>query len=211
MNWFSAQNCGSSKTSLENNLINILININHSVQTHSSCSFNILLIVFKLELDEKRIYNWHFCELFFLATPVPDASTSQRTQTSLRRLQDVWKRSRRLTTKPDVFRTSGRWRRIYDVLKTSDLRHLEDVWFTTSWRRLIYDVLKTSDLRRLEHVGFTLPKGRPIFDILKTPDLRRLEDVCKVTSVEQSRSIVYTTSKEIIFSYLVLSEVFRKF
>ena len=65
----------------------------------------------------------------------------QRTQTSLRRLQDVLKRSQRLMTKQDVVRTSGKRRRIYDVLKTSDLRRLEDVQFTTSWRRLIYDVL----------------------------------------------------------------------
>ena len=67
-----------------------------------------------------------------------------------------------------------------------------------------------SDLRRLEDVGFTLSKGRPIFDVLKTSDLRRLEDVCEMTSVEQRRSDVYTTSKAMIFSYLVLSEVFRK-
>ena len=68
-----------------------------------------------------------------------------------------------------------------------------------------------SDLRLLEDVQFTSSKGRPIFDVLKTSDLRRLEDVCKMTSVEQRRSDVYTASKEIIFSYLVLSEVFRKF
>ena len=57
---------------------------------------------------------------------------SQRTQTSLRRLQDVLKRSRRLATKQDVVTTSGKRRRIYDVLKTSDLRRLEDVQFRTS-------------------------------------------------------------------------------
>ena len=57
---------------------------------------------------------------------------TQRTQTSLRRLQDVLKRSRRLATKQDVVTTSGKRRRIYDVLKTSDLRHLEDVQFRTS-------------------------------------------------------------------------------
>ena len=49
---------------------------------------------------------------------------SQRTQTSLRCLQDVLKRSERLTTKPDV------------------------VWLTTSWRRFIYDVLKMSVKQR---------------------------------------------------------------
>ena len=57
---------------------------------------------------------------------------TQLTQTSLRRLQDVLKRSRRLTTKQDVVTTSGKRRRIYGVLKTSDLRRLEDVQFTTS-------------------------------------------------------------------------------
>ena len=46
---------------------------------------------------------------------------SQWTQTSLRNLQDVLKRSRGLMTKPDVVKTSGRRRLIYDVLKTSDL------------------------------------------------------------------------------------------
>ena len=59
-------------------------------------------------------------------------SYAQRTQTSLRRLQDVLKRSRRLTTKQDVVTTSGKRRLIYDILKTSDLRRLEDVKFTTS-------------------------------------------------------------------------------
>ena len=37
---------------------------------------------------------------------------SQRTQTSLRRLQDVLKRPRRLTTKSDVVKTSGKRRLI---------------------------------------------------------------------------------------------------
>ena len=46
---------------------------------------------------------------------------TQRTQTSLRRLQDVLKRSGRLATKQDVVTTSGKRRRIYDILKTSDL------------------------------------------------------------------------------------------
>ena len=57
---------------------------------------------------------------------------TQRTQTPLRRLQGVLKRSRRLATKQDIVTTSGKRRRIYDVLKTSDLRHLEDVQFRTS-------------------------------------------------------------------------------
>ena len=80
--------------------------------------------------------------------------SSQLAQTSLRRLQDVLKRSRRLTTKQDVVTTAGKRRQIYDVLKTSDLRRLEDVQFTTSWRRLISVILKKSNLRRLEDVWF---------------------------------------------------------
>ena len=43
------------------------------------------------------------------------------------RLLRILKRSRRLTTKHDVVTTSGRKRRIYDVLKTSNLRRLEDI------------------------------------------------------------------------------------
>ena len=43
-----------------------------------------------------------------LITELLQLATSQRTQTSLRRLQDVLKRSQRLTTKPDVVRTSGK-------------------------------------------------------------------------------------------------------
>ena len=50
----------------------------------------------------------------------------QLTQMSLRRLQDVLKRSRRLTTKQDVVATSEKRHRIYDVLKTSDLCRIED-------------------------------------------------------------------------------------
>ena len=80
---------------------------------------------------------------------------SQRIQTSLRHLQDVLKRSRRLTTKPNVVKTSGKRCLIYDVLKTPYLHRLEDVQFATSWRHLIYSVLRTSDLRRLEDVRFT--------------------------------------------------------
>ena len=80
---------------------------------------------------------------------------TQRTQTSLRRFQDVLKRSRRLMTKQDVVTTSEKRRFIYNVLKTSDLCRLEDVQFTTSWGRLIYDVFRMSGLRRPEDVWFT--------------------------------------------------------
>ena len=51
----------------------------------------------------------------------------QRTETSLRHLQDVLKRSRRLTTKRDIATTSGKRHSIYDVLKTSDIGRLDDV------------------------------------------------------------------------------------
>ena len=52
--------------------------------------------------------------------------------TSLRRLEDVLKKSRRLATKQDVATTPGKRRRIHDVLKTSDLHRLEDVQFRKS-------------------------------------------------------------------------------
>ena len=112
-------------------------------------------------------------------------NTTQRTHTCLRRLQDVLKRSRRLTTKPYVLTTSGRRRLIYDVLKTPDLCRLKDVRFTTSWRSLICDVLKTSDswclrdvgLRRLDDVLFTTCSRLLIYDVLKTSNLRHLEDL----------------------------------
>ena len=81
---------------------------------------------------------------------------TQPTQTSLRCLQDVLKRSRCITTKQDVVMTSGKRCQIYDVLKTSDLRRLENNHFMTSWRRLIYDVFPMSDLRRPEDVWFML-------------------------------------------------------
>ena len=110
-------------------------------------------------------------------------------------------------------------RQIYDVLKTPDLRRLEDVQFRTSWWRRIYNVLKTSNLNRLEDVWFTTSWGCLIYDVLRTPDLSRLEDVQfttswrrpqKATSAWQRRNDVYATSKEMIFSYFVLSEIFRK-
>ena len=78
------------------------------------------------------------------------------------KLQDVLKKSRRLMTKQDVLTTPGKRRRIYDVLKKSNLRCLEDVQFRTFPIRLIYDVLRTSG---------------QIYDVLKTSNLRRLEDL----------------------------------
>ena len=87
------------------------------------------------------------------------------------------KRSRCLTTKQDVVTMSGKRHRIYDVLKTSDLRRLEDVQFTTCWRRLTYNVFRTSVLRRPEDIWFTTSRRRPIWDVLRTSDLQRLQDV----------------------------------
>ena len=50
------------------------------------------------------------------------------------------------------------------------------------------------------------------YNVLKMPDLCCLKNVRFKTCVkEHLRSDVYTTSKEIIFSYLALSEIFRKF
>ena len=145
-------------------------------------------------------------------------------------------RSRRLTAKQDALTTSGKRRQIYNFLKTSDLhcfkdvhfktsgrcliyvifrtfglQRLKDVWFALSWRRPICDILKTSDLQRLQNVWFMTSWRRPIYVVLKTSNLRRLEDVCKTTFVEERRSYVYTTSKEMVVSYFVLSEIFRKF
>ena len=113
--------------------------------------------------------------------------SSQPTQTSLRRLQDVLKRSRRLTTKQDVVTMSGKRRRIYDVLKMSDLRRLEDVQFVTSGKRLIYDVFRTSDLRRLENVWFMTSWRRLIHDVLKTSVKRCLCSSVVATSIQRRK------------------------
>ena len=102
-------------------------------------------------------------------------------KTSLGRL----KRSQHLVTKQDLVTTSGKRLRIYNVLKTPDLRHLEDVQFTTSWRRLIYDVFRTSGLWCPEDVWFTLSWRRQICDFLKTFDLRCLEDVRFMTPLRR--------------------------
>ena len=99
---------------------------------------------------------------------------SQRAQTSLRRLQNALKTLQRLTIKQDVVTTSGKRRLIFDVLRTSNLQHLEDVQFMTSWRRLIYDFLWTSDLWRLEDTRFMSSWKRPVYDVLKTSVKRRL-------------------------------------
>ena len=130
-------------------------------------------------LKKSLMENFIFCEVYFQRN---NSDTTQRTQTSLRRLQGVLKRSRRLTIKQDIVTTSGKRRLIYDVLKMSDSRRLQDVWLTTSWRRLIYVILKTSNFGRLENVWFTTFSGRLIYDVLKTSNLRRLEEIWFMTS-----------------------------
>ena len=121
------------------------------------------------------------------------------------------KRSRRLTTKQDIVTMSGKRHRIYDVLKTSDLRRLEDLQFTTSWRRPIYVILKMSNLRRFEDVWFTPSSGRlvfnvlkdvwfmsswrrPICDVSKTSDLQRLQDVWFTTSWRRPIYVICRTA-----------------
>ena len=71
---------------------------------------------------------------------IPDPADTDVFKTSSGRL-------RKVTTSYDQTR-----RRQEVWKKTSYLRRLEDIWFTTSSGRLVYDVLKTSDLRRLEDV-----------------------------------------------------------
>ena len=99
-----------------------------------------------------------------------------------------------LTTKQDVVTTSEKRHRICDVLKTSDLRRLENVQLTTSWRRLIYDVIRTSGLQCSEDVWFTSSWRRPIWDVLKMSDLQRLQDVWFTTSWRRLIYVVLKTS-----------------
>ena len=140
--------------------------------------FNLSVIIFLIPLLPSNSSKYHSVIL------------SQRTHTSLRRIQDVLKRSLRLTTKSDVVKLSGKRRLIYDILKTSYLRRLKDVQFTTSWRRLLYVVLKTSNLRRLEDVNlrrhadvwFKTSWRRLFYVVLKTSYLHRLEDVLFASS-----------------------------
>ena len=111
------------------------------------CSWSTLYIAF-IKCKVSWFYFFYFNLLLLTESAYVKANFCwnfiQRTQTSLRRLQDVLKRSRRLTTKQDVVTTSAKRRQIYNVLKMSDLHHLEDVHFTTSWRHLIYVILKKS-------------------------------------------------------------------
>ena len=80
------------------------------------------------------------------------------------------------------------WRRlIYDVLKTSDLRRLEDFQITTSWRRLIFFVLRTSDFWCLEDVRFASYWRRSIYDVCKTSIKRRLCSNVAVRSIQRQK------------------------
>ena len=115
-----------------------------------------------------KFFCWVFLVVYFTVSIVNNTESSQRTQTFLRRLQDVLKRSWRLTTNQDIVTTSGKRHRIYDVLKTSDLRCPEDVWFASSWRCQIWDVVKTPDLQRLQVVWFKTSWRRLIYDVQKT-------------------------------------------
>ena len=112
---------------------------------------------------------------------------TQRTQTSVRRLQDVLKRSRRLTTKPDVVTTSYRRLLNYDILKMSDLCRLENVRFTTFWRCPIYVVLKTAHLRRLVDVWLMTSWRHLIYDVLKTSVKWRLCSNVVATSIQRRK------------------------
>ena len=79
--------------------------------------------------------------------------------------------------------------------KTSNLRHLKDVWFTTSWGRLIYDVLKTSNLRLLEDVCKMKPWRRPIYVVMRTSNLQRLVyDILRKSDLQHLIGLQFTSS-----------------
>ena len=187
---------------------NHLATLSNFSDIHSS-KYKKMLILGDFNAGIDASHMKYFCEAYNLTNLIkqpacyknPDNSTCidliltiQLTQTSLRGLRDVLKRSQRLTTKQDVVTTSGKWRRIYNVLKTFDLHRLGVVQFTTSWSRPIYNVLKTSDLHRLEDVWFTFSWRRQVYDVLKTSDLRHLEDVQFRTSWKCLIYVVFKTS-----------------
>ena len=139
------------------------------------------MTIYKLSLGNLNFNIYTYQKVWFRLLPL--SIISQQIKTSFRRLRGVLKRSQCLTTKSNVITTSGRRRRICDILKTSDLPHLENVWFTASWGSLIYVILKTSELQRLRYVWFTASWRRPIYGALKMSYLRRPEDICKAKSV----------------------------
>ena len=111
--------------------------------------------------------------------------------TSLRRLQNILKRSRHLTTKPDVWFRTPWGRLIYDILKTSNLQRLEDVCKTTSWGCLIYDILRMSHLRRLEDVQFMSSWRCPIYNIFKASVKQRLCSNVVLTSIQRQKKCFF--------------------
>ena len=84
------------------------------------------------QYSKGNLISYYLSGLQFLIWKKNVLIVTQPKKTSLRRLQDVLKRSRRLTTKQDVVTTPGKRRRIYNVLKTSGLRCLENVPFAAS-------------------------------------------------------------------------------
>ena len=123
-----------------------------------------------------------------------------------RLLQDVFRTSLK---DPDVMwpnQTSSR-----RLEKTSGFRLLEGVQLMLSWRRPIYDVSKTSDLRRLEDVWFMTSWWRPIYVFLETSSRRLIYNVLRTSDLRRLKDVQFTTSKEMIFSYFILSAIFRKF
>ena len=113
------------------------------------------------------------------------------------------------------------WHPIYDVLKTSDLRRLQEVWksglrrpkdfwITLPWRHPIFDVLKMPHLRRLQDVWFTTSRRRPIYVILKASNLRRLENVWFTTSwTRLTYGVLKMSVKWRLFSNVILTSIQR--
>ena len=86
-----------------------------------------------------------------------------------------------------------------DVFKTSSVRIKKVKTSSDQTKRRLDVWQKMSDLQRLKDVGFRSSRRWPIFDVLVTSLKRRLS------------SDVYTFLKEMIFSELLLSEIFIKF
>ena len=87
--------------------------------------YNMLMILYLLKLSSQRFKMCSINTEKEVSRFPADTDVFKTSSGSL-------KRSRRLTTKPDPVKTSGKTRWIYDVLKTSYLRRLGDVQFTTS-------------------------------------------------------------------------------
>ena len=152
------------------------------------CEFKSSILTWWVTSSNLRVtgLNLQFASSYPLVTSlnlrVEDPANTDAFKASSGRLKKVTKSFDQTKRRHNIWK----WRRIYNVLKTSDLRRLEDVQFTTSWKSLIYNVVRMSDIWRLE-------------------------DFCKTTFVYQRCSDFYTTSKKMLVSYFVLSEIFRKF